>query len=121
MLDESTFERLTIHGAVAPVVQRLLLSDPQFVPGLEALAVNRQREDDSLQRIERGARLLHRGRRAAVQATRVAGVGGGLGGRQIGAGPLAAVALLARVLFRSLFRRANRCFDGPIMPRTRRR
>ena len=39
--------RLAIHGAVAPVVQGLLLVDPQFVPGPEALAVYRQREHDT--------------------------------------------------------------------------
>src|SRR6516165_9511179 len=103
VLHESTFDRLAIHSALAPVVQRLLLVDPVLVPDLEALPFYGQREDDAFGAFDERARFPHRGRRAAVQAAGVAGVGGGLCGLQVRKLPQAAAALLPRVILGSLF------------------
>src|SRR6516162_5223393 len=112
VLHESTFDRLAIHSALAPVVQRLLLVDPVLVPDMEALAFYGQREDDAFDAFDECARLPHRGRRAAVEAAGVAGVGGGQGGLQVRKPPQGAAALLPRLMLGSLFQRADRRFDG---------
>ena len=42
VLHESRFDRLTIHGAGAPLIQRFLLANAQLVLDLEALTLQRQ-------------------------------------------------------------------------------
>src|SRR5438270_786072 len=113
VLHESTFKRLTIHGALAPVIQQFLLIDAVLILGLEALAVHRQREHDPFQRVDAWSLLPYRTGRAAVQAARVAGVGGRLRRLQIGAFPAATATLLPRLLLGALFQRTNRRFDRP--------
>jgi hypothetical protein len=51
----------------------------------------------------------------------VAGVGSYLGGHQVGECPPTTAALRACLFLGSIFQRANRRFDGPIITRTRRR
>lgn len=41
VLDESKFDRETIHGAPSPMIQQLLLVDSLRVPNTEALALQR--------------------------------------------------------------------------------
>src|SRR5262245_49744269 len=121
VLYESTFDRLTIHGASAPVLQGLLRVDLQLVPGSKALPLQRQFKDDTLHGVDGCARFPHRGWRAAVQPARVASGGDGLGGCQVSERPVTTAAARVRLILGSLFQRTNRRFDGPIITGTRRR
>src|SRR5262249_11014730 len=121
VLYESRVDRMTIHGASAPVVQQLLWVNPLLVPDSKALALYRRFKDDTLHRIDGCVRLPHRGRRVAVQAARVAGIGDGLGGCQVSERPLTTAAVRVRLILGPLFQRTNRRFNGPIITGTRRR
>ena len=103
VLHRSTFDRLTVLGAGAPVVQGFFRVDLQFAPDLEALALDAQVKHDTLHGVDGRALVLHPGWSAAVQAARVASVGGNLGGRQVIQCPQTTAAVRVRLILGSIF------------------
>lgn len=93
VLDESTFDRSTVHGAAAPVVQGFVLIQVHHASYGESLALHGEREQHTLREIDGGARFPHRGWRATVEAAGVAAVGGSLRCLQVGTRPDSAMAL----------------------------